>query len=78
MVPRSMQRLASGSSVRFALALLAALFAVGIAFHGDIAKGRVLTDRLVDTLGEDELPTFAVVDMSDALDRVVESSAGEK
>jgi hypothetical protein len=64
--------------MRFALAALAALFAIGIAFHTDIAKGRVVSDRLVGVVGEEELPKFAVVDMVDALDQVVEASAGEK
>ena len=73
-----MRRPVFGSSVRLALAALAALFAVGIAFQGEVATGRIRSDRLVGTLGEEELPSFAVVDLVDALDHVVQASADEK
>jgi hypothetical protein len=66
----------SGSSVRFVLAAATALCAMAVAFQGEIAKA-VQPDRLLDMVAEEELPTFVVVDMADALDRVVEASSAE-
>ena len=65
-----------GISTHFVLAALAALLAVGIAFHGDTAKGRAQSNPLVTVLGEEELAKFTAVDMADALDRVAGTSAG--
>ena len=65
-----MRSLGSSILARFVLAAFAALLAVGIALHGDTAKGRAQSDPLVTALGEDELARFTVVDMADALDRV--------
>jgi hypothetical protein len=66
----TMRSLGSSILARFVLAAFAALLAVGIALHGDTAKGRAQSDPLVTALGEDELARFTVVDMADALDRV--------
>jgi len=66
----TMRSLGSSIWARFVLAAFAALLAVGIALHGDTAKGRAQSDPLINALGEEELAKFAVVDMFDALDRV--------
>jgi hypothetical protein len=70
----TMRRVDSGLLTRSVLVALAALLAVGIALHGDTAKGRAQSDPLVNALGEEELGKFAVVDMVDALDRVAGGS----
>ena len=66
----TMRSLGSSIWARSVLAAFAALFAVGIALHGDTAKGRAQPAPLVNALGEDELARFTAVDMADALDRV--------
>ncbi len=73
----TMRRLPLSLSARSVPAALAALVALGLALHGDVAKGRLgsLDDRapsapLVNALGEEDLGKFAVVDMVDALGRV--------
>jgi hypothetical protein len=66
----TMRRVDSSILARSVLAVVAALLALGIALHGDTAKGRAQSDPLVNALGEEELAKFAVVDMADALGRV--------
>ena len=66
----TMRRVDSGILARSVLAAFAALLALGIALHGDTAKGRAQSDSLVNALGEEELGKFAVVDMLDAIERV--------
>ena len=70
-----MQRVGSGILVRSVLAAFAALVAVGIALHGDTAKGRAPSDLLVNALGEEQLAKFAAVDLADAVERVARASA---
>jgi hypothetical protein len=71
-----MRSLGSSIFVRSALAAFAALLAVGIALHGDTAKGRAQPVPLVNALGEEELAKFTAVDMADALDRVAGPQPG--
>lgn len=66
----TMRSLGSSIFARSVLAAFAALLAVGIALHGDTAKGRVQSDPLVNALGEEDLAKFTAIDMADALDRV--------
>ncbi len=77
-----MKRLGSPITTRSAFAGLAGVLALGIAFYSRSAVGRIGSpdpgpspDPLVDTLDEDELVKFAVIDMVDALDRVVDANA---
>lgn len=73
-----MRSLGSSILARFVLAAFAALLAVGIALHGDTAKGRAQSDPLVTALGEEELAKFTAVDMADALDRVAGDPAATR
>ena len=68
-----MRSLGSSIGARSVLAAFAALLVVGIALHGDTAKGRAQSDPLVNALGEEDLAKFTAVDMADALDRVAGS-----
>jgi hypothetical protein len=60
--------------VRFVLAALAVLLAVGT---GAVAlrEKPASPDSLVNALGEDDLGKFAIVDMADAVERVAAASA---
>ncbi len=66
----TMRSLGSSILTRSVLAAFAALLVVGIALHGDVAKGRAQSDPLVNALGDEELAKFEPIDMADALDRV--------
>jgi hypothetical protein len=73
-----MRSLGSSIWARSVLAAFAALIAVGIALHGNTAKGRAQPVPLVNALGEEELARFTAVDMADALDRVAGDPAATR
>ena len=71
-----MQRSRLARSLRFAVAALAALCAVGIAAQGDRVGTRAPapSDGLVSSLGTEGLDGFAPVDLAAAVDRVAHPS----
>ena len=65
-----MRRPIFSTRLRFALAALAALCALGIASQGDLAGAPARSDGLVYAVGQEGLQNFAPIGMGVAIDRV--------